>query len=71
MTPCVRRLPEDGIPVPKHVAVGVYHELGFVFCDLLCFVECVCWLIRLIEYKRSHRLTQQSVTQTVSDTNSQ
>jgi len=26
----VRRLPDDGTPVPKYVGVGTYHELGFI-----------------------------------------
>lgn len=32
---CVRRLPEDGTPVPKHVGAGTYHLLCVMFCNLL------------------------------------
>ena len=28
-------LPEDGTPVPKHVAVGTYYELVLFYCILL------------------------------------
>jgi len=37
--PSVSRLPEDGIPVPKHVGVGTYHELCFMICILLNLVR--------------------------------
>lgn len=31
----VPKLPEDGIPMPKHVEMGVHHELCFTICILL------------------------------------
>ena len=42
---CARILPEDGIPVPKHVGVGTYHELRFMVSNLLYFIKRICWLI--------------------------
>jgi hypothetical protein len=42
------RLPKDGTPVPKHVEVYTYHELYFVICILLCFIERICRLIFFI-----------------------
>ena len=46
MTLCVRRLPEDGSPVPKY-------ELCFVICILLYFIKCTYWKIyRIILYIR-------------------
>ena len=40
---CDRRLPEDGILVPKHVGNGTY-ELCFMICISLCFIGCMCRL---------------------------
>lgn len=33
----VRRLPEDGTAVPKHVEVATFHDLYFI--------KFICWLI--------------------------
>jgi len=38
--------PEDGTTVPKHVAVGTYHELCFVSCILLHFIYFIFLLIQ-------------------------
>lgn len=37
---CVRRIPEEGIPVPEHVAAMIL--MNFV---VLCFIGCFCWSI--------------------------
>jgi hypothetical protein len=48
---CVRRHPEDGTLVPKHV-VGTIIVDCFVICVLLYFIECVCLFVcQYIEYK--------------------
>jgi hypothetical protein len=44
-SPYVRRLPEDGTLVPKYVEFGTGHELCFMICVLLYFIECIYWLI--------------------------
>jgi hypothetical protein len=33
---CVRRFPEDGTLVPKHVGFGIYRELCGIICSLWC-----------------------------------
>ena len=33
---------QDGTPVPKHVAVGIYYELYFAVCISLYITECIC-----------------------------
>jgi len=54
---CVRRLPEDGAPVSKHVGVGTYHELRFIICILSCLIKCICWLLYLIvTHKLEHKI---------------
>ena len=39
---CFSRFPEDGTLVPKHVGVDTYHELHFMICILLYFIESIC-----------------------------
>ena len=39
----VRRFPEDGTLVSKHVRVGIYRELGCVICILFYCVKCIVW----------------------------
>ena len=38
------KLPVDGSPVPKHVGFDTCHELCFIICVLLYFIECVWWM---------------------------
>jgi hypothetical protein len=49
---CFSKLPEDGTLVLKHIGVNTVHELCFVICILLYFIECIGWLVGwFIEYK--------------------
>lgn len=34
----VRKHPEAGSPVPKHVGVYTYHELNFMICTVSYFI---------------------------------
>ena len=36
---CVHRLPDDGASVAKHVGIGTYHELCFMFSSLLILLS--------------------------------
>ena len=36
---CFNRHPEDGTPLPKHVADYTCHELYFMFCIVLYFIQ--------------------------------
>jgi hypothetical protein len=39
---CFSRLPQDGTPVQKHVAVDTHHQLHFIVYILLYFTACIC-----------------------------
>jgi len=34
-------LPDDGTPVPKLLGVDTYHDLYFMICSVLYFIECI------------------------------
>jgi len=38
---CFSRLSEDGSLVLKHIGVDTIHELCFMICILLYFIECI------------------------------
>jgi hypothetical protein len=38
------KLSEDGALVPKHVGVGIKHEVWFNICVLFYSTWCICWL---------------------------
>ena len=40
----VIKLSENGTVVPKHVAIGTWHELCLMIC-ILYFTKCIWWLL--------------------------
>jgi hypothetical protein len=42
---CVRILPEDCTPPPKHVGVILIRECLFMICILVQFIKCMCWSV--------------------------
>jgi len=40
---CVRRFPEDGILVPKHVGVDVYRAFCCIIYSSLYCIKCTVW----------------------------
>jgi len=53
--PCVRRLPEDGTSVPKHVGFGTNHELCFMVYILLYVIN----LLQPTGHVMHHQFIQQ------------